>query len=147
MEVRVIDGYKFEKYRLFSKGQKWRRMHREYTVSAFMNAQGTLVIERPQGHHAHLVPGKLSRQYVANSAKRKATDDITMKPAEMVRTEIQAARSSIRDQLKREHFENARRSIRRSRRALLPPLPTNIDESHAALRVLDVTYSNAGVPN
>lgn len=60
----------------------------------------------------------------------------------MVRREIQAVPLFVRDRLKREDLENARRSIRKSRRALLPPLSANVDEVNAALRVMNVTPSN-----
>lgn len=90
-ELRVIGGDQFGKPQLFRKGQKWRCMHRGCTVSLFANAQGTLVVGRPQGLHQrlvdlclhpHPVPTPSSAvNNVVNVVKRKAMDDTTMKPA------------------------------------------------------------------
>lgn len=124
--LKVFDDYKFRKGRLTKDGQKWRCNQPECRMTLLTDAAGDELIKISEGTHSHDREVNLPRQYLTSSVKRKAVDDITEKPAKLLRTEIAAAPADIRRQLTRADVCSVRTSIYRSRHSTTKYSPKNI---------------------
>jgi len=87
-------------------------------------------------NHNHEKSSNINRQIVANSLKRKAIDQIKTRPLKLIRNEVQL---SAVDLTLNDVNSIRLRSVYRSRRKMLPPLPKNLTEVHAALTNLDTS--------
>uniref|UniRef100_A0A6P7GMH4 Uncharacterized protein LOC114344197 n=1 Tax=Diabrotica virgifera virgifera TaxID=50390 RepID=A0A6P7GMH4_DIAVI len=74
---------------------------------------------------------------VQNNAKRKATEDISIRPSKIMNMVMRDAVLSATTQ----DLSNIRDSIYRSRRKLLPPLPKNLDDVFDALATIEIKTS------
>ncbi|KAF0723562.1 Uncharacterized protein FWK35_00028038 [Aphis craccivora] len=86
-------------------------------------------------HHNHKKSANINKQIVVNSLKRKAMYQITTRPLKLIRNEMQS--SVVGLTLK--DVNSIKRSVYRSRRKTLPPLPKNLPEVHSALTNLDTS--------
>lgn len=74
---------------------------------------------------------KLSRQAISNACKRKAVDDICVRPAKVIN--IQVADSSYKENLTTNDLNLIRHNINRSRLRIMPAIARNIEEVHKAV--------------
>lgn len=124
--LKVLDGHKFRKGGPTKNGQKWRCSRRGCQMVLLTDAAGDTLIQISLGSHNHNKDVYLPRQYIANSVKIKAANDIAAKPAELVRKEIREAPAGIRQQLTYKDVDAARRSTYRSRHSKIKATPSNI---------------------
>lgn len=137
-EMRVLNSYKYKKAHVTANGQTWRCSHNSCNVSFLTNFEGTTILEEPSGLHTHSEEAKLSRQFLANSVKRKATEDNSKRPKKMVYTEVKELPTDIADNLKRTDLENAARSVIRKRRAKHAAMPRCMKDVQEALQKMDL---------
>lgn len=132
----VLDEFKFRKCTISKNGIKWRCTIKS-CISNFLCDVSETVLLKSNFDHNHEASSNINRQIVANSLKRKATDQVTTRPLKLIRNEVQ---SSALD-LTLNDVHSIRRSVYRTRRKTLPPLPKNVTEVHTALNNLDTnTY-------
>jgi hypothetical protein len=77
----------------------------------------------------------LNRQTLNNSVKGKAIEDVCERPRKLIHKELQ---SQDLNTLTFKDIQNIRRNIHIARSSQLPPLPTNIEETHEALSAVQV---------
>lgn len=96
----VLDGFKFSKSRRTQCGQKWRCGKKGCSAHLFTDDDGD-VLFKFVGEHNHEPCPNLHRQYISNSAKRKATETLSEPPAKVIRKEIQYAPEDISNRMTR----------------------------------------------
>lgn len=89
---------------------------------------GQTITRAPEVHN-HPPSGNFERDVIANSVKRKALDDMSGRPAKMVRKEIVFSSPAIRENLTRTDVLQCRRRIVEQRRAQFPALPKTMNET------------------
>ena len=92
-------------------------------VNLLTNLAGDIILRPPVGYHEHPPVPNLARDVIANSVKRKAVDDMSGRPAKMVRREIVNSPVNIRRNLTKDDILQSRRRIIEARRAEYPSLP------------------------
>jgi len=133
----IINEFKFPKIGKSKDRIKWRCTVKSCTSSVCSGESVTTLLTSNLNHN-HEKSSNNNRQIFANSLKRKAIDQITTRPLKLIRNEVQ---SSAAD-LTLNDVNSIRRSVCRSRRKTLPPLPKNLPEVHAALTNLDTSTIN-----
>ena len=86
--------------------------------------------------------GQIWRCVKKNICKTFDTDDISKRPAKLVRQEIQTAPEFVRENLKRKDLQLERRSCYKAIRSIYPPLPKNIQEVHDSLENINMCCAN-----
>lgn len=131
--LRVFQNFKFKKYRVNKKGQIWRCTFNSCCVTFLTDLEGNVILEEPTREHSHVEVENLGRQFLANSVKRKALDDISIRPRKLVRTGIKEARQISEGNLSKLDLNSACRSVYRCRRSKYPAIPTCIKDVHEVL--------------
>jgi hypothetical protein len=80
----------------------------------------------------------LNGQILNNSVKRKAMEDLCERPRKLIHKDLQSQDLNI---LTCKDIQSIRRNIHKARSSQLPPLPTNIEETHEALSAVQVLTS------
>lgn len=136
----VVQNYKFSFHKkIKSTGESlWKCVNRvcKCTVHTLGELCSTLVITRSSGEHCHqanLVA--LNRQIINSSCKRKAIDDLSEKPAKIIRRTL---KENLPPTVTNIDVEYIRKNMYNARRKFFPPTPTSISEVHRILSELDV---------
>lgn len=134
-ELLLVEHHTFSKQKVLKSEEVfWRCIQRNTKCSAkvFTIGSDDLTITRSYLVHNHEAnPQKLERKGVTNACKRKAEEDISEKPAKIIRTAIAKFGA---DSLTVPDIAAIRKNIYNCRRKLLPgPLPRNISEVHDAV--------------
>lgn len=134
----VLEGFKFSKNRRTQCGQKWRCVKKSCSAHLFTDDDGD-VLFKAVGEHNHEPCPNLHRQYISNSAKRKATETLSEPPAKVIKQEIVSAPEDISNQMTRDDMDRVRRNLNHAKRSKLPPLPKCISDVHDALDSIPIT--------
>ena len=94
-----------------------------------------MVVETNREHCHESDKRKCERQQLRVSVNRKAAEDVTSRPAKLIRTELQ---SSDNLSIQTNNLKLLQLAIHRDRRRELPPLPTFRDEVHDAIDKMDI---------
>lgn len=135
-DLLVFEDFKFRKAVPTKKGQKWRCTNRFCRATFFTDSSGNMI--GTPVHNDHGPEKNIPRQFVSNSVKRKAVEDISIRPAKLVRTEACKAPDEIRKKLDREDLELARKNCYAHKRSVFPPLPKDVHDVHNAVDSVNV---------
>jgi hypothetical protein len=102
-------------------GIKWKCTIKSCTSNFLCDVSETVLLKSNFDHN-HEASVNINRKIVANSLKRKAIDQVTTRPLNLIWNEVQ---SSALD-LSLNDVHSIRRSVYRTRRKTLPPLPKNV---------------------
>lgn len=134
-ELILLDSFKFYQKNVTTSGVKWCCTVKTCNAKIYV-CQNKKVILKREDMHNHLVSQRLSRQIVSNSVKRKAAEDICEKPAKLLHKELKT--SAFGNNLDISDVNSIKRRMYDARRRILPRLPTNIEEVHETLRLIDL---------
>lgn len=134
-ELLVFKNHKFYKGDLTQQGQKWRCVKRKCTAKLFVDSTNDVL---PVGDHNHEICEVLARQFVSNSVKRKAVNELSATPAKIIRKEITSVPREMQQNLTRDDVKCIKRNLYIKRRQQYPPLPKNRDECHDALECFKI---------
>ena len=113
---------------------QFRCTQKQCNASIYVSASLTQ-IKRETGHHEHpeYSDRAIAKEEVRVAVKRKAVEDVHVRPNKIIRRELQQTRTSL---LQHADFTSLRRSVYACRRKKLPPLPTSLDEAVEQLRLM-----------
>uniref|UniRef100_A0A1B6CJ52 FLYWCH-type domain-containing protein n=2 Tax=Clastoptera arizonana TaxID=38151 RepID=A0A1B6CJ52_9HEMI len=129
----VYEGFKYSKGDKTQKGQKWRCSRRKGCSAHLFTDDSGDVILSTVGAHNHDPCENLSRQFISNSVKRKASDSLLEPPAKLIRREIASAPAPLAENICRDDVNRVRRNLTCSKRKHLPPLAKCAADVHEAL--------------
>lgn len=136
------DGYIYRIDSTLTDGSiSWRCTNKKCKGRLKTDSTMTEVIAPIQCEHSHEKDDKkLERQQIRASVKRKATDDLTIRPSKLIRTELQKFSGN---ELESTHVRSIAQSLYRERRKVYPVLPKTRQELHQALNSM-TTSTNKG---
>jgi len=114
----VLKNYTFYKDRITQAGVKWRCTLKSCTSKLFVIEDETVLLKSVIAHK-HSPRKNLTKITISNNLKRKAVNDISKRPLKLIREEVQ---SNVVD-VTLNNVNSIRRSIYRTRKKTLPPLP------------------------
>jgi hypothetical protein len=139
-ELRVVNGFKFRYHKLLSGGiRRWACTRKSCPAHIKIDVEGNTVESVLNHNHEPDTNKDLVRQQVSNKLKRKATEDICEKPSKLIHSELR--REGISD-LSLQDLEKIRKNMYEARTAILPPLPTTLEELHAVLNTYKRLMTN-----
>ena len=100
----------------------------------YLSSGADVIIKHDLYHNHEADISKLGRQSLS---KRKAAEDICERPSKLINNVI--GDSSYKENLTTNDITLVQRCMNRSRLKLLPVVPTNINEVHAAIKILQPT--------
>lgn len=128
-DLLVLANFKYKKEKILKSGETfWRCIKRRDKCPAkvFTIGPDHIITKKEINHNHEADISKLNRHIVTTNCKRKATEDITEKPAKLIRRELEInlpTTFTVKDR------EYVRKNIYNSRRKVLPgPLPKDISE-------------------
>jgi hypothetical protein len=134
----IFEKYKFRKYRVLKTSEEtvWRCTNKNCIATVYtLNS----VFSRKEGTHNHnLEEELLVRQKVSNSLKRQAQEDISAKPAKLIRKELNNQRDAL-ETISVTDFRYIRNNINRAR--LVPKLPRSAEEVQIFLNTANLKTS------
>ena len=134
----VFEGFKYSKGDKTQSGQKWRCSRRKGCSAHLFTDDAGDILLNTVGVHNHEPCPDLSRHYISNSVKRKASETLLEPPAKLIRREIASAPDSLADNITRDDVERVRRNLNYAKRKNLPPLPKCAGDVHEALDSLQI---------
>lgn len=134
----VYEGFKYSKGDKTQSGQKWRCSRRKGCSAHLFTDDAGEILLKTVGVHSHEPCSNLSRNYISNSAKRKASDTLLEPPAKLIRTEIASAPDPVTDNITRDDVTCIRKNLSNAKRRNLPPLPKCAADVHEALDSLHI---------
>jgi hypothetical protein len=136
----IFEKYKFRKYRVLKTSEEtvWRCTNKNCIATVYtLNS----VFSRKEGTHNHnLEEELLVRQKVSNSLKRQAQEDISAKPAKLIRKELNNQRDAL-ETISVTDFRYIRNNINRARLQLVPKLPRSAEEVQIFLNTANLKTS------
>ncbi|KAE9537550.1 hypothetical protein AGLY_006573 [Aphis glycines] len=88
---------------------------------------------------------EINRQIVSVSSKRKATENLYIQPKKIILKEL-SENTQLTDGFTSNDYNVIRKSVYRSRRKVLPLIPTTIAEAHIVLNTLETTFTTKNEP-
>jgi len=126
--------YRFHKT-LRNGNESWRCSNKSCKATLKTDGEHLMVVET-NGEHCHESDKrKCERQQLRVSVKWKAAEDVTSRPAKLIRTELQ---SSDNQSIQTGDLKLPQLAIYRERRRELPPLPTFRYEVNDAIDKMDI---------
>lgn len=139
--LKVVAGYKFRKDRDIAIGIAWRCTVRNCKARIHTDRSGSILLNGPTSvNHNHGQAPDLAKKRICNAVKRKAVNDIDMRPLKLIRTEIA---ESNQHSLRIKDINNFRQCIYRARRSVLSTLAKSQLEVHSTLKNTEI-LSRAG---
>lgn len=140
-DLLLLENFTFSKSRELKSGEiSWRCVQRKCSATAVTMGADVLITKANLIHNHEVNIQKLNRKIVTNACKRKAEEDISEKPAKIIR---QAIVETAANNLTLSDIEDIRRNIYTCRRKVLPGvLPKNIEEIHRTLDVYSPKTNN-----
>jgi 5-bromo-4-chloroindolyl phosphate hydrolysis protein len=136
----IFEKYKFKKYRVLNTSEEtvWRCTNKNCIATVYtLNS----VFSRKEATHNHnLEEELLVRQKVSNSLKRQAQEDISAKPAKLIRKELNNQRDAL-ETISITDFRYIRNNINRARLQLVPKLPRSAEEVQIFLNTANLKTS------
>ncbi|KAK7603911.1 hypothetical protein V9T40_004184 [Parthenolecanium corni] len=141
--LRVIEGYKFSFHKRLRDGkQRFKCTKNSCKCYVIFNADGSTAVDKTQGHeHNFDTPDTLVRQKLSNALKRKAVDNLSEKPAKIIR---RALLEDGTDDVTHTDIQRIRRNLYEARSRVRPPLPHSLAELHTSLNSYDRLTTNKG---
>lgn len=137
--LKVVAGYKFRKDRDIAIGIAWRCTVRNCKARIHTNRSGSILLNGPSSvNHNHRQTPDLAKKRICNAVKRKAVNDVDMRPLKLIKTEI-----SNQHSLRIKDINNFRQCIYRARRTALPTLAKSQLKVHSSLENMEI-LSRAG---
>ncbi|XP_068238357.1 uncharacterized protein [Palaemon carinicauda] len=135
----IYEGYKFRVDTTLSDGSfSWRCTNGKCKARVKTDCEiGSIVPVQLQHNHEN-DERKLERQQLRTAVKRKESDDMTARPAKIIRTELCKV---TENNLQSGDLKCLAQSIYRERRKQYPVLPKNRKEVHQALESMNTTTS------
>lgn len=137
----VLHNYKYSFQKNLKSGEKrWTCINKKcksYVLS--MGEADNLTVTKHVREHCHNANvEQLNRQIVSTSCKRKATNDLSEKPAKIIRRELQ---DNLPLTINTSDVAAIRKNLYNARRKLLPPLPTSVEQTFDILGKMKVETS------
>ncbi|XP_008181876.1 uncharacterized protein LOC103309079 [Acyrthosiphon pisum] len=137
-EIKIIDKFKYRFHKMLANDvERWSCTNKK--CKCYFKRSGSLLLvnESKLTDHRHEPDSSelLKRQSIRNNLKRKATEDITLRPATLIHSQIN--RDGI-DDLTTDDISCIRRGIYMARRKILPTLPKNIKQVHETIELLNI---------
>ena len=138
-DLLVIKGFKFRFQKSLAENmERWCCTNKKCKCYIKCDERREIVGGNVTHNHDKDSDASLNRQILNNSVKRKATEDLYERPRNMIHKELQ---SQDLNTVTCKDIQNIRRNIHKARSSQLPPLPTNIEETHEALSAVQVLTS------
>lgn len=138
----VVNQYTFSKQKVLKSGEVfWRCTKKSLNCPAKVFTLGAEnLVSRSQLEHSHEAnESKLNRKIISSACKRKAVDDISEKPAKIIR---QVLVSELPETIATTDIAYIRRNMYNARRKFLPgPLPKDKTEVHNMVGAANVQTS------
>jgi hypothetical protein len=127
----IIDNYKFGfQKNLADNIQRW--IYTKRKCKAYVKLNGDCLCEEVLTHnHESEDDGKLVRQQLTNSLKRKCDELITERPSKIIRKEI--ASNSYSESLLQNDINRVRKKLNAAKLRTIPKLPSNLEELHKSV--------------
>ncbi|KAF0686992.1 Uncharacterized protein FWK35_00038294, partial [Aphis craccivora] len=141
-KLKIIDGYKMRFHKILNGDVKrWCCVNK--TCIAYMKtdmSENTIIDSSLNHNHDLESEGKMMRQVIRNSVKRKAQEELCERPLKLIHLELKNKKT---DSLTTTDISCIRKGIYAARRSILPKKPTNIQEVHSSLNSLEIkTFDN-----
>lgn len=140
----VVNKYTFSKQKVLKSGEVfWRCTKKSSNCAAKVFTLGAEhLVSRSQLEHNHEQNvSKLNRKVISSACKRKAVDDISEKPAKIIRRELA---KELPETITTTCLTYIRRNLYNARRKFLSgPLPQNKAEVHNIVRASNIKTSKA----
>ena len=132
----ISEDFRYRFHKTLKNGnESWRCSNKSCKATLKTDGENLMVVET-NGEHCHESDKrKCERQQLRVSLKRKAAEDVTSRPAKLIRTELQ---SSDNQSIQTSDLKLLQLAIYRERRRELPPLPKSRDEVHGAIDKMDI---------
>jgi len=130
---------------------RWRCVKRTCSATLYtskskvVNEEDILNTDHLRHNHNSCSDTELNRQIVSVSCKRKAAENLYIQTKKIILKEL-SENTQLTDGLTSNDFNVIRKSIYRSRRKVLPLIPTNITEAHMALNTPETTFTTKNEP-
>jgi hypothetical protein len=121
--------YRFHKT-LNNGNVSWRCSNKSCKATLKTDGENLMVVETNSAHCHESDKCQCERQQLRVSAKGKAAEDVTSRPAKLIRTELHFSDSQS---IQTSDLKLLQLVIYRERRRELPPLPKSRDEMHDAM--------------
>lgn len=137
-EALIFESFKYRKAHISQEGEiRWRCTITGCAATVYtVTSDRTAVIRTALDHTHEKNEKKLIRQLVTQSAKRKAVEDHSLKPAKIIRLSVKSVQGA-EDIVTEEDVKSVRRSCNYARRSSLPSLPKSRNEVQLALNSID----------
>lgn len=125
---------------------RWRCIKRSCSATLYtfgskvVNEENILISDQDRHNHIPCNDSDINRQMVSTTCKRKALEELFMQPKKIILKEL-AQNSLLADGLTSNDCNTIRKVIYRSRRKVIPVLPSNIIEAHMALNTSETVTS------
>lgn len=137
----IFENYKFRKFRVLKSSEEtvWRCTKKNCVAKVYtLNSE---VFSRKEGTHNHDYNQELlNRQKVSNSVKRKAQEDISVKPAKLIRKELHLQHEAL-GSISVTDVRYIRNNMNRARLQLVPKLPKTTEEVQMFLNSINLKTS------
>jgi hypothetical protein len=127
-ECLIVDGYTFRRDSILKSGEiSWccSLNRQKCKVKIRTDADSTRILSGTLDHNHTTSDRSLERKLVRNRVKLKATEDISSRPAKIIKNELFA---SNEENLKPSDITSLRQALYRERRKKFPKLPSSIEE-------------------
>jgi len=103
-------------------------------------SEKTIIDSNLNHNHDLESEGKMMRQVIRNSVKRKAQEELCERPLKLIHLELKNKKT---DFLTTTDISCIRKKIYATRRSILPKKPTDIQDVHSSLNSLEIkTFDN-----
>lgn len=134
----IVDGYKFSKFRTLKDGNiSWRCVNKK--CGAFVKSDPT-VVEIFTGivqhkNHEQLSSRKIDHDHIKNECKRKAKEDLSLKPSKIIRSQL-IKEANAETSVEQTDLKKTQKAIYNARRSIIPALPKSARRTIEQLRNL-----------
>lgn len=131
----ILNSYKYYSSDKTAIGRKWRCINRTCTGKVVLDEFGTTILTQPSAHN-HSPVKNLERKIVSAAVKRKAVDDITVRPSKIINSVLRSSPMVMK--MTTNDIYNIRKCAYAARRSIMPPLPGNMSDVHECLNSVAV---------
>lgn len=111
-------------------------MHKKNCKATLLTDTEGCELIKSEGTHEHPVSQNLHREYISNSVKVKAVNNMSVKPARMVLQEIQQAPSDIRNKLTTADSKRAQKTYMQAEEQNVHRIQNLLQKSTTSLKKL-----------
>lgn len=129
----IVKKYTFGKDKETKLGVSYKCTRRGCKATIGVDDSETVLL-KSKSEHNHPPSDHLDVKKLQNGLKRKATEDICVKPSKLINNGIRGEGNTFN--VSTTDVDLIRRSIYRARRSILPPLPKCISDVHSVLKAI-----------